>query len=42
MENPESRQRGVVFVVVSAFRVYFKTRNYQLCKHMVLKREYCD
>ena len=39
VDDPESRKRGVVFVVVSSFRVYFKIANYPSCKHMITPLE---
>mmetsp|Transcript_52939 Transcript_52939/g.106112 ORF Transcript_52939/g.106112 Transcript_52939/m.106112 type:complete len:421 (-) Transcript_52939:279-1541(-) len=39
ISNPNSKQRGVVFMTVSAFKVYFKIGNYRSCKSMITPLE---
>jgi hypothetical protein len=35
MSDPSSKKRGVINLMVAAFRVYFKIGNYRSCKHMI-------
>jgi len=35
ISDPMSKKRGIIYLVVSAFRIYFKIGNYRSCKHMI-------
>lgn len=35
ISDPLSKKRGVINLIVAAFRIYFKIGNYRSCKHMI-------